>query len=83
MQYTQSNTSTQTVNISSLRRSDDGTPTFCRRSAAVSPTCHIGDPDNSVKNNGSLDTFSSKPVVYLLVLVNYLKFFGAADFNTG
>ena len=33
MQYTQSNTSTQTVNISSLRRSADGPPTFRRRSA--------------------------------------------------
>ena len=49
-------------------------PTFRRRSADVPPTCHIGDPDDSVKNNGSLDTSSSKPVVYLLFLVNFLKF---------
>ena len=33
MQYIQSNTSTQAVNISSLRRSADGTPTIRRRSA--------------------------------------------------
>ena len=55
MQYTQSNTSTQpdkissltevrltqSVNISSFRRSAD----FRRRSVAVPSTCHIGDPD--------------------------------------
>ena len=37
MQYTQSNTSTQPVNISSLRRSADVLPTVRRRSAAVPP----------------------------------------------
>ena len=42
MQYTQSNTSTQPVNISSLRRSADVLPTVRRRSAAVPPTCHTG-----------------------------------------
>ena len=82
MQYIQSNTSTQTVNISSLRRSADVPITVRRRSAAVLPTCHIGDPDNSVKNNGSLDTSSSKPGVYLLVLVNHLKF-SALPTSTG
>ena len=40
MQYTQSNTSTQTVNISSLRRSADVPLTVRRRSTAVLPTCH-------------------------------------------
>ena len=40
MQYIQSNTSTQTVYISSLRRSADVPITVRRRSAAVLPTCH-------------------------------------------
>ena len=52
MQYSQSNTSSQTVNISSLRRSTEIPPTIRRRSAdipptfrrqsAVPPTCHTG-----------------------------------------
>ena len=52
-------TLTHSVNISSLRRSAD----FRRRSNAVPSTCHIGDPDDSVKNNGSLDISSSKPTI--------------------
>ena len=40
MQYIQSNTSTPTVNISSLRRSADVPITVRRRSAAVLLTCH-------------------------------------------
>ena len=40
MQYTQSNTSTQAVNISSLRRSANGPPTIRRRSADL-PHCDV------------------------------------------
>ena len=79
MQYIQSNTSNQTVNISSLRGSADVPPPFCRLATLVTPTIK----SNFLKRWDGKSHFSSKPGVYLRVLVNYLKLFGIADFNTG
>ena len=68
------------------RRSADGLPTFRRRSVAVRRLATLVTPtikSNFLKRWDGKFHFSSKPGVYLRVLVNYLKLFGIADLNTG
>ena len=72
-------TLTQPVNISSLHRSADVPTPFHRLATLVTPTI----TSNFLNCWDGKSHFSSNPGVYLCVLVNYLKLFGAADFNTG
>ena len=71
MQYIQSNTSTQTVYISSLRRSADVPITVRRRSAAVLPTCHTWAFFNVIVNHVAEPKGNGVKLEILLFAMNF------------